>query len=109
MILAQISEDRDIGYVMEDLFSEAGNEMHIKDVRLFVAPDELLCWWDLVGRCMQRNMLPIGWIRKGGDATAEPVAIINPSPENGYDKNERMRWHGAIQPEGDLLIVISLD
>merc|ERR1712159_432745 len=64
MILAQISEDRDIGYVMEDLFSEEGMEMHIKDIRLFVAPDELLCWWDIVGRCMQRNMLPIGWIRK---------------------------------------------
>merc|ERR1711981_1053828 len=63
MILAQISEDRDIGYVMEDLFSEEGMEMHIKDIRLFVAPDELLSWWDLVGRCQQRNMLPLGWIR----------------------------------------------
>merc|ERR1712010_62264 len=64
MILAQISEDRDIGYVMEDLFSEEGMEMHIKDIRLFVGPNELLNWWELIGRCMQRNMLPMGWIRK---------------------------------------------
>merc|ERR1719409_1824127 len=64
MILAQISEDRDIGYVMEDLFSEEGMEMHIKDIRLFVAPNEHLCWWDLVSRCRQRNMLPIGWMRE---------------------------------------------
>merc|ERR1712010_410528 len=85
MILAQISEDRDIGFVMEDLFSEEGMEMHIKDIRLFVGPDELLCWWDLVGRCQQRNMLPIGWIRKNGDPDAEIEAVINPGPDNGHD------------------------
>merc|ERR1719272_2065864 len=66
MILAQISEDRDIGYVMEDFFSEEGMEMHTKDVRMFVGPGEELCWWDLVHRCMARNMLPLGWIRKDG-------------------------------------------
>merc|ERR1711939_629208 len=109
MILAQISEDRDIGYVMEDLFSEEGMEMHIKDIRLFVAPDELLSWWDLVGRCQQRNMLPIGWIRKNGDPDAEIEAVINPGPDNGHDKNEPMRWNGQEWPFGDMLIVISLD
>merc|ERR1711904_550766 len=101
MILAQISEDRDIGYVMEDLFSEEGCEMHIKDIRLFVAPDELLNWWDLVGRCTQRKMLPIGWIRKNGDGNAEIEAIINPGPDNGNNKDERLRWNGAPQPDGD--------
>jgi hypothetical protein len=109
MILAQISEDRDIGFVMEDLFSEEGMEMHIKDIRLFVGPDELLCWWDLVGRCQQRNMLPIGWIRKNGDPDAEIEAVINPGPDNGHDKNEPMRWNGQEWPFGDMLIVISLD
>merc|ERR1712072_1521299 len=104
MILAQISEDRDIGYVMEDLFSEEGMEMHIKDIRLFVAPDEVLCWWDLVGRCMIRHMLPIGWIRKEGSDNNEWTALIN--PEN---KSERLHWHGADSPHGDLLIVISED
>merc|ERR1711871_46955 len=116
MILAQISEDRDIGYVMEDLFSEEGMEMHIKDVRYFVAPDELLNWWDIVGRCQQRNMLPIGWIRKGDDAEAigavdangRPLqAIVNPGPDNGYNKDERLRWNGDDYPNGDLLIVVS--
>merc|ERR1711865_72854 len=82
MILAQISEDRDTGYVMEDLFSEEGMEMHIKDIRLFVAPEELLCWWDIVGRCMQRNMLPIGWIRKHGADSNGWDAIINPMEQD---------------------------
>ena len=50
MILAQISEERDIGYVVEDLFSAEGCEMHTKDVRAFLAPDEMLSFWDLVNR-----------------------------------------------------------
>jgi len=116
MILAQISEDRDIGFVMEDLFSEEGMEMHIKDIRLFVAPEELLCWWDIVGRCIQRNMLPIGWIRKGGLSSDEWDATINPnggfSEFNGApvpNKTDRLRWEGRDSPDGDLLIVVSED
>jgi hypothetical protein len=104
MILAQISEDRDIGYVMEDLFSEEGMEMHIKDIRLFVAPDELLCWWDLIGRCMIRHMLPIGWIRKQGSDNSNWEAELNPE-----EKSTRFRWIGLEPPNGDMLIVISED
>jgi len=70
MILAQISEDRDNGYVFEDLFSEEGMEMHVKDIRLFVGQDETLSFWDLVSRCQMRNMIPIGWVRKDGDHKA---------------------------------------
>jgi len=83
MILAQISEDRDIGYVMEDLFSEEGMEMHVKDVRIFAAPREELNWWEMVDRCMQRIMLPLGWIRKNGS------------------------HHSPWKADGDLIIVIS--
>lgn len=102
MILAQISEDRDNGYVMEDLFSEEGMEMHVKDIRLFVAPDEFLNWWELVDRCTQRNMLPIGWIRKNGDDNTDWTVDLN--PEN---KDEQLRWYGRDSPDGDLLVVIS--
>merc|ERR1712159_783715 len=105
MILAQISEDRDIGYVMEDLFSEEGMEMHIKDIRLFVAPDELLNWWDLITRCRQRNMLPIGWIRScERDEDGEKIAVLNPE-----DKHTAMRWNGTEGDDLDYLIVISED
>merc|ERR1711865_751123 len=89
MILAQISEDRDIGYVMEDFFSEEGMEMHTKDVRMFVGPGEELCWWDLIGRCMIRHMLPIGWIRKQGSDNTPWEAELNPE-----EKSTRHRWIG---------------
>jgi hypothetical protein len=108
MILAQISEDRDIGYVMEDLFSEEGMEMHVKDVRLFLQADERLNWWELVDRCAQRNMLLMGWIMKGGDhkqwsdLSCTEGAILNPP-----DKDSKMAFNCAEAPHGDLLIVIS--
>jgi hypothetical protein len=106
MILAQISEDRDIGYVMEDLFSEEGMEMHLKDIRLFVGPNELLNWWELIGRCMQRNMLPLGWIRKSTDSEGNMVADLQLNPEN---KNESLVWNGEDGKMGDQLIVVSED
>merc|ERR1712070_785793 len=98
MILAQISEDRDVGYVMEDLFSEEGMEMHIKDIRLFVGPNELLNWWELIGRCMQRNMLPMGWIRKTKNELGEIVTETTINPEN---KDEKLVWNGEDGKMGE--------
>merc|ERR1712086_138065 len=102
MILAQISEDRDIGYVMEDLFSEEGCEMHLKDIRLFVGPNENLNWWELIGRCMQRNMLPLGWCRKqrADDGSIQKSYDINPA-----DKDSKLVWNGEDGEMGDQLIV----
>jgi hypothetical protein len=105
MILAQISEERDIGFVIEDLFSQEGCEMHVKDIRAFCAPDEMLSFWDLVNRCQQRNMTLMGWIRKDNVPESDKwTAEINPS-----NKGEKLRWNGKDQPYGDLLIVLSLD
>ena len=105
MMLAQISEERDIGYVIEDLFSAEGCEMHCKDIRAFAAPNESLSFWDLVSRCQQRNMTLMGWIRKDGNPDAAAwTAEINPA-----DKKTKHMWNGAAAPLGDLLIVISLD
>merc|ERR1719487_413215 len=105
MMLAQISEERDIGYVIEDLFSAEGCEMHCKDIRLFCAPNEHLSFWDLVCRCQQRNMTLMGWIRKNENPDAATwEAVINPA-----DKDTKLVWTGAPAPRGDVLIVISLD
>jgi hypothetical protein len=111
MIMAQISEDSDNAYVFEDLFSEEGMEMHVKDIRLFVGQDEVLSFWDLVGRCQLRNMIPIGWVRKNGNheewkARENPLdrCVLNP-----WDKDEKLSWNGSGDINGDMLIVISED
>merc|ERR1711957_838726 len=116
MIMAQISEDSDNAFVFEDLFSEEGMEMHVKDIRLFVGGDEVLSFWDLVGRCQQRNMIPIGWVRKDGNHEAwlqKPAlerCVLNPG--SGADeglKDEKLTWNGTGDIHGDMLIVISED
>ena len=110
MILAQISEDRDNGYVFEDLFSEEGMEMHVKDIRLFVAQDETLSFWDLVSRCQMRNMIPIGWVRKEGDHEAWlQLPTMERCVFNPWDKDQKLSWHGTGDKNGDMLIVISED
>ena len=110
MILAQISEDRDNGYVFEDLFSEEGMEMHVKDIRLFVGQDETLSFWDLVSRCQMRNMIPIGWVRKDGDHQAwQQLPTMERCVFNPWDKDQKLKWHGTGDINGDMLIVISED
>jgi len=110
MMLAQCSENRMNGYVIDDLFSPDGNEMHVKDVRLFCAPDEQLCYWDLLARALMRNMLVLGWIRKNDDPDVDPhdatkwVAVLNPE-----DKTTKHAWTGRPDQSGDCLIVISED
>lgn len=67
-------------------------------------PDEADAWWDLVDRCQQRNMLPLGWIRKGGDNRNEYEVELNPA-----NKDEQIRFLGKDSPDGDLLVVILED
>lgn len=108
MMLAQVSEDRDNGYVLEDLFSEEGMEMHIKDIRLFAAPGEMLSFWDLIGRCQLRNMIPIGWIRKASTPGWSTLPAMEKAVINPVDKDLKQTWIGA-DFNGDQLIVISED
>jgi hypothetical protein len=117
MILAQISEDADNAYVFEDLFSEEGMEMHVKDIRLFVGEGEVLSFWDLVGRCQLRNMIPIGWVRKNGNheewlkLPQIERCVFNPGSGADGDpeglKDEKLSWNGTGDINGDMLIVIS--
>ena len=52
----------------------------------------------------QRNMLPLGWIRKNGDNRSRWVVELNPK-----DKDSAFRWSLKEPPDGDLLVVISED
>jgi hypothetical protein len=110
MIIAQISEDADNAYVFKDLFSEEGMEMHVKDIRLFAAPDEVLSFWDLIGRCQLRNMIPIGWVRKNGNHEEwQQLPEMERCVLNPENKDEKLRWTGTDDKNGDMLIVISED
>merc|ERR1712166_788929 len=105
MALGQMSEEADIHQLLADLFSPEGNEMHIKDVRLYVTAGETLSFWEIMNRARQRCEVALGYFRPG---MAEP--IINPGSETSDgssitpDKSVRITWRS-----GDQIVVIAED
>jgi len=104
MCLGQMSEEADIHQLLADLFSPEGNEMHIKDVRLYVTAGETLSFWEIMNRARQRCEVALGYFRPG---MKEPV--INPGSEDlegnpTPDKSQRITWR-----TGDKIVVIAED
>jgi hypothetical protein len=92
MAIGQMSEEADIHQLINDLFSPEGNEMHIKDVRLYVTEGETLSFWEIMNRARQRCEVAVGYNREG---MKEPV--INPGSEDSEgnltpSKSERITW-----------------
>jgi len=111
MALGQMSEEADVGPLIDDLFSEQGNEIHIKDVRLFadVSKPEALTFWEIMNRARQRCEVAIGYQRG--------IDVANGAPEKGVilnpvNKDERITWagpyvEGGRSIPGDRIIVIA--
>jgi len=113
MALGQMSEQADLGMLMKDLFSEEGNEIHIKDVRLFVNTEkpESLTFWEIMNRARQRCEVAIGY-QRGADIIAgveDKGIILNPA-----NREEKITWMGPrVDPNtgqvipGDKIVVIA--
>ncbi|WRX21619.1 CASTOR/POLLUX/SYM8 ion channel [Theobroma cacao] len=82
MALAMVAEDRQINDVLEELFAEEGNELHIRYADLYLHEGEELSFYEIILRARQRREIVIGYRL----ATAER-AVINPPA-----KSERRRW-----------------
>ncbi|XP_024984173.1 ion channel CASTOR-like [Cynara cardunculus var. scolymus] len=82
MALAMVAEDRQINDVLEELFAEEGNEMHIRQADLYLKEGEELSFYEILLRARQRREIVIGY-RIGN----VQKAIINPP-----GKLEKRRW-----------------
>ncbi|CAK9142130.1 unnamed protein product [Ilex paraguariensis] len=82
MALAMVAEDRQINDVLEELFAEEGNEMHIRQADLYLRETEELSFFEVLLRARQRREVVIGYRL----ANAEK-AVINPPA-----KSEKRRW-----------------
>ncbi|KAF7116791.1 hypothetical protein RHSIM_RhsimUnG0015100 [Rhododendron simsii] len=82
MALAMVAEDRQINDVLEELFAEEGNEMHIRQADLYIQEGEELSFYEVLLRARQRREIVIGYRL----ANAEK-AVINPPA-----KNEQRTW-----------------
>ncbi|VAI40069.1 unnamed protein product [Triticum turgidum subsp. durum] len=82
MALAMVAEDRQINYVLEELFAEQGNELQIRQSDLYLREDEELSFFEVMLRARQRKEVVIGYRLEDAER-----AIINPP-----DKASRRRW-----------------
>ncbi|CAH1441277.1 unnamed protein product [Lactuca virosa] len=82
MALAMVAEDRQINDVLEELFAEEGNEMHIRQADLYIKEGEELSFYEILLRARQRREIVIGY-RLGN----VEKAVINPP-----GKMEKRRW-----------------
>ncbi|KAL8204573.1 hypothetical protein R6Q57_010196 [Mikania cordata] len=82
MALAMVAEDRQINDVLEELFAEEGNEMHIRQADLYIYEGEELSFYEILLRGRQRREIVIGY-RLGNIEKA----VINPP-----GKMEKRRW-----------------
>ncbi|CAJ1976079.1 unnamed protein product [Sphenostylis stenocarpa] len=82
MALAMVAEDRQINDVLEELFAEEGNEMHIRQADLYLCEGEELSFYEIMLRSRQRREIVIGYRL----ANAER-AVINPPA-----KTDRRKW-----------------
>jgi len=101
MALAQMAEENDQHELINQLFSEEGNELHIKDCSLYAFEGEELCFWDILNRARQRAEVALGYQRKE-DLLAgkkEKGLVLNP-----LDKTERFVWR-----TGDKIVVLAED
>ncbi|KAI3826702.1 hypothetical protein L1987_00754 [Smallanthus sonchifolius] len=82
MALAMVAEDRQINDVLEELFAEEGNEMHIRQADLYIEEGEELSFYEILLRARQRREIVIGY--RSGNVEK---AVINPP-----GKMEKRRW-----------------
>ncbi|KAL2507215.1 putative ion channel POLLUX [Forsythia ovata] len=82
MALAMVAEDRQINDVLEELFAEEGNEMHIRGADFYLEDGEELSFYEVLLRARQRREIVIGYRLADTEK-----AVINPPA-----KNERRAW-----------------
>ncbi|KAI3683326.1 hypothetical protein L1987_83829 [Smallanthus sonchifolius] len=92
MALAMVAEDRQINDVLEELFAEEGNEMHIRQADLYIEDGEELSFYEILLRARQRREIVIGY--RSGNVEK---AVINPP-----GKMEKRRWSAK-----DVFVVIA--
>jgi len=102
--LAQMSQEINISPLIDELFCPDGNEMHIKDISLFVEPGQQRSFWEVLARGRTRLEIVIGFY----SANFGNQLIINPTGPSGGDnfpdKDTPILWQN-----GDRVVVISED
>lgn len=100
LLLAQISENKQLNAVFADLFDPDGSEIYVKPVENYIQPGKKVTFYTVLEAAAARNEVAIGYkvARLEGNAAESHGVVVNP------DKSEMI----TFEP-GDKLILIAED
>ncbi|MCU0430062.1 MAG: hypothetical protein MUF42_08835 [Cytophagaceae bacterium] len=77
LILAQISENKELAIVFEDLFDAEGNEIYIKSYKEYMAPSTRTNFYSVLHAASQRKEVAFGYIKsKFADDPANGYGVV---------------------------------
>ncbi|MDL5199137.1 NAD-binding protein [Streptomyces sp. ALI-76-A] len=87
LLMAQISQNRHLAAVFEELFSLTGSQVHLRPAASYILPGREASFATVVAAARRRGECAIGY-RRHDRATAVPDHGVRINP----DKDERRRW-----------------
>jgi len=98
LILSQVSENKELKAVFDDLFDPEGSEIYLKPVGNYVATGEAVNFYTVVESARRKGEVAIGYRLKAMVNAAEKAygVVVNP------DKSEKV-----VFTEGDKIIVLA--
>ena len=81
LVLAQISENRQLNHVFADIFDAAGSEIYVKRASDYVEPGVAINFYTVLEAAARRNEIALGYRRRvpGADGLATYTVVMNPS------------------------------
>lgn len=100
LMLSQLSENKELSAVFQDLFDPEGSEIYLKPATEYLEMDKEVNFYTVMEAALQRKEIAIGYRIKSqaGDASKAYGVVVNPS------KSEKIRF-----TQGDRIIVLAED
>ena len=98
LLLAQVSENKDLNAVFNDLFQAEGSEIYLKPVGNYVATGQNLNFYTVLEAARQRGEIALGYRQMASalDATEQFGIVLNPKKSRTF----------SLEPQ-DLIIVLA--
>lgn len=98
LLMSQISENRELGAIFEDLLNPEGAELYLKPIRDYVVPGRELNFYTVIESARRKGQIALGY-RRMTDAR-------NPAKQYGVVLNPLKSTKVKFDPE-DLLVVLA--
>ena len=98
LMLAQVSENKQLNAVFEDVFDPEGSEIYLKPAELYIKAGEAVNFYTVVEAACRRGEIAIGYRKKADSKNAEKAygVVVNP------DKSEMLTFEA-----GDRIILVA--